>query len=468
MEEFYGPEYALFKSNEAITVHDMIKKNPLKKDSITRHLGEVVNSILEKGTCNIATVSIVHRAVLEYLLLAEDKAIQDMIDLLKDHLVHILHTREGARVAQLCILHSTSKNRKHIIKSFKGFVGKIAREQYGHAALITCFECVDDTVLLQKAIMAELLKDGTEGPNDTFVNLLRSKFGSRLVLYILMGRNRKYQPAYLVNELDEMDVVRAKTSKKDDALRKKELLDAISAPLLTAIENHANELLRDRQGGQVVSETLRLAVGDKSKAIHAVASLTAETPDAMEKEDEDFKKKEAFHAVKALKAQADKARLEETIIMDDHILVNRNATFALKDILSGGNRGKDASTTSQGNAAFAQALFDQIQSRLSYWINYCIQDPLRSSGTAFVLFNMMENAESNLRKTLKTEVKTILSKMKNVDAQISSKKAQGQSEKIQVTKNTNNKKRKKGQDASPNDTPVRKTAVEMLLDASRA
>jgi hypothetical protein len=81
---------------------------------------------------------------------------------------------------------------------------------------------------------------------------------------------------------------------------------------------------------------------------------------------------------------------------------------------------------------------------------------------------MLENAESSLQKTLKKDVKTILSKMKNVDADISSKKAQGQSEKIQVTKNTNNKKRKKGQDAPQKDMPERKTAVEMLLDASRA
>ena len=468
MEEFYGPEFALFKSKDTKNIQDVLASNPAKKESIVRHLKEVVYSILEKGTCNIGQISIIHRAILEYMTYSEDKAIQDLIEVLKDHLVHILHTREGCRVAQLCLLNSTPKNRKHIIKSLKGFMTKVAREQYGHAVLITIFETVDDTVLVQKAVLGEMVKDEPASPEESFAHLLRNKYASRVFLFLLSGRNRKYQPAYLVNELEEMDAVRSKTSKKDDVLRKQELKDAVTVPLMNAFEKNSNTLLRDKAAGQVLIELIKNVTGgvpfsrpkthllaDKSSLFEALTAVTVDAPDESAPTESAAPEK-AFNAVRNLKNEADKALLEETLIMDDHILANRNATMTLKTILSGNRTGKD--TTEAGNAEFAAALFKTIQPHLSKWINYCASEPMRTSGTSFVLLNIFESGDEWLKSEIRKSMAEILKQKSQLEELIKTKKES------QLTSKPLGKKRKQGQEDAL-EVKDRKTGIEHFIQA---
>ncbi|KAH6598997.1 hypothetical protein BASA50_003317 [Batrachochytrium salamandrivorans] len=298
MEEFYGPEYAVFKSLDGSrTLKTLLETQPEKKPSIMRYLRQTLDSVLQKGSFNLSKTPILHRAIYEYLTYADLKVAKDMIELLKDHLVHILHTRDGARIAQYCILHATPKDRKHIIKSFKGFVHAIATEQYGHSVLLTCFECIDDTVIVSKSLIAELLSPssssqapGTEktasrvavasaGAAASISELLRNKYGSRVILFLLAGRNKKYQPAYLIQELAEMDEIRAKTSKKEDGARRQQLLDS-SAPLIVqAVSTHVNELLRDRIGGQIVIEALYSLSIDVSAITSAILALVPKNLD---------------------------------------------------------------------------------------------------------------------------------------------------------------------------------------------
>lgn len=53
--------------------------------------------------------SIIHRVFLEYLNNCSAEERSDMIELLSEQLVHMVHTRDGAQVAMECIWHSTAK-----------------------------------------------------------------------------------------------------------------------------------------------------------------------------------------------------------------------------------------------------------------------------------------------------------------------------------------------------------------------
>ena len=55
--------------------------------------------------------SIIHRVFLEYLNNCSAEERSDMIELLSEQLVHMVHTRDGAQVAMECIWHSTAKVR---------------------------------------------------------------------------------------------------------------------------------------------------------------------------------------------------------------------------------------------------------------------------------------------------------------------------------------------------------------------
>jgi pumilio family protein 6 len=111
MLEFYGPEYSVFKSqtpNESLkTLLD--NAEPLKKAAILKHMRETIDSVLEKSTFALGNVPILHKVIHDYLLYADASTTKDLIELLKDHLVHILHTREGSQIASYCILHAGPK-----------------------------------------------------------------------------------------------------------------------------------------------------------------------------------------------------------------------------------------------------------------------------------------------------------------------------------------------------------------------
>lgn len=69
------------------------------------------------------------------------------------------------------------QGRKVIVKSFKKFVEKIATDEYGYRVLIKAFQCVDDTDLIKKVILAELI--------EALPKLILDKNGHFVVLHVL-------------------------------------------------------------------------------------------------------------------------------------------------------------------------------------------------------------------------------------------------------------------------------------------
>ncbi|RKO84810.1 armadillo-type protein [Blyttiomyces helicus] len=472
LEEFYGPEFALFKTDGARTIATLLEQYPNKKSAIIKNLRENLMNLLSKARSSIGQATIVHRALLEYLTYSEERDSADLIELLQDKLLSIVHTREGARVVQICILRSGPKDRKHIVKSFKGFVVKVAREQYGHAALLTLFDCVDDTVLVQKAIVGELVKDG-QNPGELFADLLRDKYGSKVALYLLVGRDRFWQPGYLVDELEEVDAVRARTTKKDDVLRRKQLLEAVSPALLETCEKHCAELIRDRNGGNVVQETIRSAIGDKTPLLTAIAALAKGTPEEATAAAAATTAAVPFNAVQKLKDAATTARFAaEGVDTTEHVLVNRSATFNLVDLLKGRpvaapkGSAKDAPApetpfpaSSSPVPAFAPLLLDAILPSLPHWLAHCAADPRRTSGTAHVLLALVESPDTAVRAAVIEAAKPSLKEIRKAVAAATA--ASSDADETQKA----GKKRKRKAAAPGGDAEQRESAIAALLKA---
>ena len=79
---------------------------------------------------------VVQKATLQFLQLSgaygKPEARQEVIEHARDALVHVLHTHEGAKIALQALWHGTAKDRKAILKSFKGHVVKIAMDEHGY------------------------------------------------------------------------------------------------------------------------------------------------------------------------------------------------------------------------------------------------------------------------------------------------------------------------------------------------
>ncbi|KAI9311049.1 armadillo-type protein [Dichotomocladium elegans] len=264
LAEFYGPEMTLFnRGGGAKTLEGLLELLPEKREAVLKFMSETLMGCMDKGT---VVHSIVHKALLQYLTLADQKGRENIMGHLRDSLQEILHTREGSKVAMICLSYATPKDRKAIIKNFKPFLVKIARDEYGYLVLIRLLDVMDDTVLVNKAVVAELCKNAAE--------LFADKFARRVFLYILVGRNTKYLSPDTVRQLTEGDAIRQ--SKKDPKIRADEILKEASPLLIETVAKKAPVLMREKLSSQVVQEIMLHALGDKSAAISAILNLVDE------------------------------------------------------------------------------------------------------------------------------------------------------------------------------------------------
>ncbi|KAK6146190.1 hypothetical protein DH2020_020059 [Rehmannia glutinosa] len=324
--ELYSPELQLFKdlvTGKENRLEDVISKLQLQKSSVLRHMTSVLQPILEKG---ILDHSIVHRAFMEYLSIADPSSAADVIQQLSGaSLVRMIHTKDGSRLGQLCIRHGSAKERKKIIKGMKGHVDKIAHDKFGNMVLVCIFSVVDDTKLVSKIIIRELegnLKELLLDQNARrpFLQLLRpncSRYFSpddlaSLTLSVPSLKNKATSPFFSSLLLYGGEAVEEDTNgdgdpsdsniqlneggKKDSFKRRQELLvnSGLAEKLVDACSEMAEGLLRDKYGKEVIYEVatggadgiLHPTLDEKLAGLHeAIASIAAQPkPDEPEKE----------------------------------------------------------------------------------------------------------------------------------------------------------------------------------------
>ncbi|ORY98669.1 armadillo-type protein [Syncephalastrum racemosum] len=323
LAEFYGPEMTLFnRGGGATSLEGLLETMPEKKDAVLKFMGETLVGCMDKGTI---IHSIVHKALLQYMTLTDDKGRENLMVHLRDNLQEILHTRDGAKVAMICLCIGTPKDRKAIIKSFKPFLPKIAEDEHGYVVLLTMMDVVDDTKMVHVAMLNELIKKGKK--------LVSNKYARRVFLYLLSGRNTKYLSYDTVQQLKVNDEWRR--SKKDPETRSRELLEYASPELIELVAENAPVLLREKMASQVVQEIMLHAVGDKSKAIDAILVL-----------------------------------VDESIEKENHIMEDRFGNRVIKAMVKG-DTAEDFNDKARDPLGFAPLLLEHIRERIGHFaINY--------------------------------------------------------------------------------------------------
>jgi pumilio homology domain family member 6 len=100
--------------------------------------------------------------------------------------------------------------------------------------------------------------------------------GRRALFYLILPRSRRHFTPAQISTLAETDVVRAKTSKKDDDVRKAEVRKAGSEGLIAFVEENGDVTARDTGGCLVVVDIMLYAEGGGSSrhCIHLLRKLT--------------------------------------------------------------------------------------------------------------------------------------------------------------------------------------------------
>ncbi|KAF2289136.1 hypothetical protein GH714_029059 [Hevea brasiliensis] len=269
--------------------------------------------------------SIIHRVLIEYFSIADKSSAAEVIQQLSGPLlVRIIHTRDGSRIGMLCVKHGSAKERKKIVKGMKGYVGKIAHDQYGSLVLSYLVSTVDDTKLITKTVIRELQtmlkelvldKNGRRpllqllhpnfsryfSPDDTAAfNLSIPSLNAKSELEVKSGTYpSKDEKSSDEDNSTKATVVGANESassenvhfieggKKDPSLRRRELLvdNCLAENLIDVCIENAAELLRSNFGKEVLYEVatggadgiLHPVLDGKLNSLHeAIASLAAE------------------------------------------------------------------------------------------------------------------------------------------------------------------------------------------------
>ncbi|NXY63621.1 PUM3 protein, partial [Callaeas wilsoni] len=263
-EELYGNTFQVYKTPAVPTLGKVLEAQPEKREAILDEMKQILTPMAQKEA--VIKHSLVHKVFLDFFTYALPKQRSEMIEAIREAVIYLAHTHDGARVAMHCLWHGTPKDRKVIVKTMKTYIEKIATGEFSHLVLLAAFDCIDDTKLVKQLIISEI--------KASLPDIINNKYGKKVLLYLLSPRDPAHFVPEIITLLQQGDG--NAYSKKNTELRRRELLEAISSPLLEYLQEHTQEVVIDKATFVLVADILRTALGDIQPALDAIAKLAAE------------------------------------------------------------------------------------------------------------------------------------------------------------------------------------------------
>jgi pumilio family protein 6 len=455
LREWYGAEYQLFKADGSVELTSdlskMLEVDPSKRGPIMKNLLEMINQLIQK---KMTGFTILHDAMLQYFLntKSDSEEFKEFVEIIKedengDLLKNMAFTQSGARLVCLLLAHGNAKERKQMLKTYKDTFQLMSGDKHGHVIILTAYDVIDDTVLTGKSIFPEILGRNEEKEVENVIFLANDLNARTTILYLFEGMNRALFPPSHAADLEilkEVHEIRQKTSKKEAETRQKELINTLSPYLLTAIATSPRELIATSFGCHFVQEVMLSAVGDKEKALEAIASTAAGDPEEVAEED--------VHPPP-----------------QPHVANDPHAGRMLKTLVAGGRYDKETKTTKPLDPPlhFANILYPIIKEHIVAWA---------TGASSFVVLGLMESedfsSKDKLRKAL-TKNKAALKKAATEEtAQQKAKREEfaakaataAAGEEDETKDKKKNKKSKKVKAGEEKERPVGNMGSQLILE----
>lgn len=389
LREWYGPEFTIKELTKDIKATSDLKQiledEPTKRGPVMKSLLELINTLIQKGMTGF---TMLHDAMLQYFTNTQPgtEEFNEFMELVKgdetsDLLKNLAFTRSGARLASLLLAYGTAKDRKTLLKAYKDTIQLMSGDQYGHIVILTAFDVIDDTKLTSKTIFPELLGEKEEEMAQNVVAAANNANARITLLYLLEGFSKSLFPAshaYDLEVLKEVHEIRKSTSKKEDENRRKELAALISPSLIDAIAASPSDLTASPFGSQFVADVLLSGIGEKQKALEALAQSVSGSPKQEPAEDE--------------------------IATRPHIANTPFGGRMLKSLIQGGRFDKAAGKVKliDPPLGFSNILYPVIKNSIMDWA---------TGPSSFVVVALLESEEftgaDELKKTLKKNKKLL-------------------------------------------------------------
>jgi pumilio family protein 6 len=296
LREWYGPEFSLLEltkdSEPTADLKVILEAEPNKRTHIMRSLVDMIGSLVNK---KMTGFTMLHDAMFQYFssTQAGTEEFTEFFEMIKgdesgDLLKNMAFTRNGAKLTCLLLAHGSSKDRKQLIKTYKDTFLLMSGDVWAHLIILTAYDVIDDTKLTAKTIFPELLGEG-ENIAQNVVATANNPFGRTTILYLFEGLAKSLFPpsqSFDIELLTQVHEIRKETSKKDEDIRRNELITAVSPQLISAIAEVSSELTSTAFGCQFVTDVLLSGVGDKQQALEAIAQSAGGDPNQEPAEDD--------------------------------------------------------------------------------------------------------------------------------------------------------------------------------------
>ncbi|RZF46721.1 hypothetical protein LSTR_LSTR002584 [Laodelphax striatellus] len=261
-QELYGKLAKLEKEEDASCLDDLFSKAPNLKPAILSATKSIVYKALTKQ--HILVSSLLHCVLLDYFNHCDENGKTELIESLSESVMQLLTSREGSIMAMKIVWLGTNKIKKTVVKTLKGHVKEVSELEHGHLLLLAVFDAVDDTVLIKKALIPELI-------GNTHV-IYADEIGRRVLLHLTAHWDQAYFHPEEINLLRQGCA--AGTSKKDPEIKTKELLEAVIEPLLHFVAVNPANFLTSPSVAMLMLAILKAGHGESlSIAQKAIATV---------------------------------------------------------------------------------------------------------------------------------------------------------------------------------------------------
>lgn len=226
--EIFSREYVtLDVPRGVLSIKDLLKQNPAKREVVLENLRTIVPHLLNKQVLDFI---IVQRLIDDYLQIEIPSKLVEKTESFLEHLEAMLESPIGCTALVRIIAASGAKERKVIVKTLKDHLHKLIFTSHMVPVLAAILCYVDDTVLVGKAIL--------QGVSSFLPDMIHDKSASRLIFLLLAGRQDKYITPGLASLLKECDPLASTTSKKEPSVRHAELLEYFLSDLSVYFDEH--------------------------------------------------------------------------------------------------------------------------------------------------------------------------------------------------------------------------------------
>lgn len=360
-QEFYGDMYKQAKDDKVQRISDVYES---AVDMKSATLSAVKMNLVRVLNKKLVSSVIVQTVLLDYFQVCSTEDRAELIVMLRSSIVELSRSEIGAKLAMTCIWHGTNKDRKLSLKAVKQEVKNLCVSEHGHVVIMAIFDSVDDTVLVKKLILAEILVD--------LLEIASNEYGRRVILYLVARRDTAFFHPELVQNLKQGDV--NASSKKAPEIRENELLEAIIEPFLDSITENVTSWLSSSSIALVTLAIIKRGQGDKlHSAFEAVAEFITNDESRIKEEDG-----------------------EERVAVE-----HSGLHMMLKKLLAA-----DKSFEEKASATFGQVLEEKLDKQIiERWVNF--------NRGCFLLVFLIENSPESAVASLKTKLKPFIQTLKN-------------------------------------------------------